>query len=65
MSGDLLTNLVSGTNVLAVQVHQQATTSSDIVFGSALAVVSDPEAVPQLARGSYLQVGTPASIVIR
>ncbi len=65
VSGSLLTNLVTGTNVLAVRVHQQATTSSDIVFGAALSVVSDPNPVPQLIRGPYLQVGTPRSIIIR
>src|SRR6266852_4574374 len=36
ISGDLITNLVTGDNVLAAEVHQVSTTSSDIVFGSAL-----------------------------
>ncbi len=36
ISGDLITNLVTGDNVLAAEVHQVSTTSSDIVFGSVL-----------------------------
>jgi len=33
ITGGLLNNLVSGVNTLAAEVHQQAATSSDIVFG--------------------------------
>ncbi len=51
------TNLVSGNNVLAVEVHQTDSASSDIVFGSALFWT--------LPRGPYLQVGTPSSMVVR
>src|SRR6266702_719734 len=36
ISDDLITNLVTGDNVLAAEVHQVSTTSSDIVFGSVL-----------------------------
>ena len=36
ISGDALTNLVTGDNVLAVEVHQQSSGSSDIVWGAAL-----------------------------
>ena len=36
VSGDLTTNLVSGDNVLAVEVHNYAADSPDITFGSAL-----------------------------
>ena len=36
ISGDLLTNLVSGDNVLAVEVHNLAAANSDITFGSGL-----------------------------
>ena len=43
------TNLVYGTNVLAVEVHQQSPTSSDIVFGVALsAQIPDPHPAPTL-----------------
>jgi hypothetical protein len=51
------TNLVSGNNVLAVEVHQTDSTSSDIVFGSAV-YWAQP-------RGPYLQLGTPTSMTIR
>jgi hypothetical protein len=39
LSGDALTNLVFGDNVLAAEVHQFAPNESDIVFGSAVALV--------------------------
>ena len=40
ISGDLMTNLLAGAdNVLAAEVHQHASTSSDIVFGSAVGLV--------------------------
>jgi sugar lactone lactonase YvrE len=38
----LATNLVQGDNVIAVEVHQTSTNSSDIVFGLQLAVVKPP-----------------------
>lgn len=60
ISGDALTNLVSGTNVLAVEVHQASATSSDIVFGAALSLSDSP-----IQRGPYLQIGTPTSVVVR
>ncbi len=54
------TNLLVGQNTLAVEVHQQATNSSDIVFGSALSLGN-----PSVVRGPHLQSGTPASVVVR
>ena len=39
IGGDGMTNLVAGDNVLAAEVHQFTTASSDIVFGSALGLV--------------------------
>lgn len=39
LSGDALTNLIQGDNVLAVEVHQVNATSSDVVFGSAVSLV--------------------------
>jgi exopolysaccharide biosynthesis protein len=39
ISGDALTNLVEGDNLLAAEVHQHDSTSSDIVFGSTVALV--------------------------
>jgi len=35
IAGDLITNLVSGDNVLAVEAHNYKTNSSDVTFGSA------------------------------
>ena len=54
------TNLQTGTNVIAVEVHQTAVTSSDISF--------DFELLPSnytVSRGPYLQMGTSSSIQIR
>lgn len=38
LSGSTLSNLLAGDNVIAVEVHQNATNSDDIVFGSAITV---------------------------
>ena len=38
LSGDALTNVIYGDNLLAVEVHQQDPGSSDIVFGTALSI---------------------------
>jgi hypothetical protein len=51
------TPLREGTNVLAVEVHQWDTASSDLLF--------DLELSCPLSRGPYLQMGTPTSIVVR
>jgi hypothetical protein len=42
LSGDLLTNLVSGTNLLAVEVHNYSARSPDITFGCALSFTVPP-----------------------
>jgi predicted MPP superfamily phosphohydrolase len=56
--------LVNGDNVLAVEVHQQAVTSSDIFLDVELtSLATAPQAV--LVRGPYLQNGTPSQMVIR
>jgi hypothetical protein len=39
VSGDLMTNLVVGDNVLAAEVHQIVKDDSDVVFGSSVALV--------------------------
>jgi len=41
IAGALATNLIAGDNVLAVEVHQTNTTSSDIVFGMAVEAVHE------------------------
>jgi len=47
VSGNLLTNLVQGDNVIAVEVHN-VPTANDLVFGSALIALSPTPVVPQL-----------------
>lgn len=54
--------LVNGTNVLAVELHQSSSTSSDISFDLQL-IGSDSSA--SVTRGPYLQRGTPNSLVVR
>jgi hypothetical protein len=39
LSGDVLTNLVTGDNVFAAEVHQFATNDTDVVFGSTVGLV--------------------------
>ena len=49
ISGNLLTNLVQGDNVLAVEVHNYYQNGgTDIVFGSALILTQPSSVVPQL-----------------
>jgi acid phosphatase type 7 len=54
--------LVTGTNVLAVELHQSGGTSTDISFDLQL-IGSDSSA--SVTRGPYLQIGTPNSTVVR
>ncbi|HEU4836449.1 MAG TPA: metallophosphoesterase [Pyrinomonadaceae bacterium] len=54
--------LVSGTNVIAVELHQSGGTSSDISFDLQL-IGSDGSA--SVTRGPYLQIGTPNSTIVR
>ena len=54
--------LVTGTNVLAVELHQSGGTSTDISFDLQL-IGSDGSA--SVTRGPYLQMGTPNSTVVR
>lgn len=56
--------LASGTNVLAVEIHQANVTSSDISFDLQL-TGSDVPATPVVTRGPYLQTGTPASVIVK
>lgn len=62
--------LVTGTNVLAVEIHQRSESSSDISFNLSLIsmVPADSDHTdtdPVLLRGPYLQLGTPNSIYIK
>jgi hypothetical protein len=54
--------LVTGTNVLAIELHQSGGTSTDISFDLQL-IGSDGSA--SVTRGPYLQLGTPNSTVVR
>jgi hypothetical protein len=59
VSGNLLTNLVQGDNVLAVEVHNYGTlTTGDIVFGMALIVNTPPVVVPRLSLWMEGSLGT-------
>jgi len=53
--------LVTGSNVIAVEVHQADPTSSDLSFDLEL----QGSAAVTLIRGPYLQLGTPTSVVVR
>jgi hypothetical protein len=53
----------TGSNVLAVEVHQSGATSSDVSFNASLKVTSG--AALSLVRAPYIQNVTPASAVIR
>jgi hypothetical protein len=54
--------LVTGTNVLAIELHQSGGTSTDISFDLQL-IGTDGSA--SVMRGPYLQMGTPNSTVVR
>jgi len=58
------TNLVAGTNIVAVEIHQSDLTSSDISFDFQLFATSGAIG-PALARGPYLQSGTTNSVILR
>jgi len=55
-------SLLTGTNVLAIELHQSGGTSTDISFDLQL-IASDGSA--SVTRGPYLQIGTPNSTVVR
>lgn len=56
-------SLLTGNNVLAVEIHQRSSSSSDISFDFELSG-NAPGAV-NVIRGPYLQKGTPSSVVIK
>ena len=56
-----VTNLVQGTNVLAVEVHQNTNNSSDLSFNLTLEAFTTPLVV----RGPYLQMGGPSNAIVR
>jgi hypothetical protein len=56
--------LLAGTNVLAVEVHQNVGTSSDLSFDLELLGLTESP-VTNVTRGPYLQNATPTSMVVR
>ncbi|MCI0339069.1 MAG: Ig-like domain-containing protein [Acidobacteria bacterium] len=57
------TSLVSGTNVLAVEIHQLSPSDPDISFDLEL-TGSGGALATNITRGPYVQMGTPASMVV-
>jgi hypothetical protein len=56
--------ITTGTNVIAVEIHQNGGSSSDISFEFNL-VGNTNYVVPTIVKGPYLVVGTPTSMVVR
>jgi hypothetical protein len=58
VSGNLLTNLLTGDNVVAVEVHNYATASPDITFGLALDYIQpnviNPQLIVSMSNGSLV-----------
>jgi acid phosphatase type 7 len=59
-----VTGLVNGNNEIAVEVHQSAANSSDLVFDLELVGVT-ASAEPAITRGPYLQMVSPTAVSIR
>lgn len=57
-------NFVTGTNVIAVEIHQSTLASSDISFDLEINGLNTPP-TPIISRGPYLQLGTPTSLIVR
>ena len=53
--------ITAGTNVLAVEVHQASASSTDLAMDLELAYFT----TAQVARGPYLQIGTPTGVTVR
>lgn len=60
-----LNKLVLGTNVLAVEMHQLNSTSSDLVMDVELNTLPNVGSPVTIARTPYLQMATPTSMVVR
>ncbi len=60
-------NFVQGTNVIAVEIHQRAVTSSDLGFNFELCglVGNGGGNLPNILRGPYLQKSTTSSVVVK
>ncbi|NNK70150.1 MAG: T9SS type A sorting domain-containing protein, partial [Flavobacteriaceae bacterium] len=63
ISNTISSNLVTGSNTIAVEIHQRSATSSDISFDFRMTGYA---AIPAaLTRGPYLQMGTSDQVTIR
>lgn len=58
-------SLVVGNNVIAVEVHQNSLTSSDLSFNLRLSDSNFSGVTPVVTRGAYLQMLSPSSVVVR
>lgn len=58
------TVITTGTNVIAVEIHQNGGSSSDVSFEFNL-VGNTSYVIPTIVKGPYLQVGTQSSMVVR
>ncbi|MEZ4781447.1 MAG: metallophosphoesterase [Flavobacteriaceae bacterium] len=65
ISKAIANTLVTGTNVVAVEIHQTNATSSDISFNFRLSGSKSGGGTANLERGPYLQKGTTTSVVVR
>jgi len=63
LTGDILTNLLNGDNVLAVEVHQRTAGDTDIVWGAALSALPYTGAMTFVTHPTYVSVldGRPAT----
>ena len=62
-ANNLTSTLVTGTNVLAVEIHQRTASSSDISFDFRL--IGNPLGVVNVTRGPYLQKGSASSMTLK
>lgn len=63
LSKTIGSNLVTGNNTIAIEIHQRSGTSSDISFDFK---ITGYAAVPvTVARGPYLQTGTSTSVIVK
>jgi len=65
ISKAIANTLVTGTNVVAVEIHQTNATSSDISFNFRLSGSTSGGGTANVERGPYLQKGTTTSVVVR
>jgi acid phosphatase type 7 len=56
--------LVNGNNTVAVEIHQDDVSSSDISFNMSLSGSLNPQVI-QVTREAYLNTGTPHSMIVR